>query len=732
MITTLDLRHGVLPLLILLVLSAGSAAAQDEPREGALEPERVVVADAAVDAGADAEAAGAEAADADAAAVDAVDAAAFDGEERVVHTLEQKGGSLGYSFVSVDGYGGRASEYGLLSSSPSGALFYRTLKQDGNFELEGEFLNEHDYHGDLLLDYKGDYRLHLRTESLHHNLDRELLFSPNFQTGRSDAPTLADYLSVQDLPANYGVSVTQDLAQFRYRLHNYPLHVNLGYWRLVREGTIQQRFADTSFEGTPNTIYAQARGVDRQTRQGRLGLDAHLGWVDLIYDFRVRVFQDRLAIPVANYVPRDSFNATPEVIGGLRQHNEDPDSRYLSHTVKLHTSLAGAVVGSASYSVDQHENRSRLSDTTGARNTEVTLHNVAGDFVYTPSKELSLALKYRRQELDNGGRGVVSASNFVDRVQLVKLPIDSVKDVALVTVTFKPVRELSLTGEYRGEYLRRSRVSELPSLETWALPESSSTQKGSLALLYRPVKGVRVTAKYSYATTDHPSYGNSFEEKHEGQFLTTYTGNRWGAMANLNLRREGNDQVERFLVNYPFDPLTYTAYSPLSRDRATEHANLGAWLVPFPRLTLAANYSYQRSQVDQAVLFTGVAAGQPDPGSEADSKFVTRAHVYSVNAGYAASEKLDLSLVLQQTRSSSVFAPEPTAFSAGNDTAGFSQLTEQETTIWSASTRGGYRFTSAWSSSLEYTLSDYNEKNPVYSAYNGTVHAVVAYLSAKW
>ena len=700
----IDLAYGVPSLLLLLLLSAGTAAAQGDPMEGSPEPDQAVLSG---------------------------EGTVYGGDERIVEPLEQKGGRLGYHQTSVAGYGGRASEYGFLHSSASGELFYRTMKKDGNFELEGDYLNEHDYHGDLLVDYRGDYRLHLRTESLYHNLDRELLFSPNFLAGRADlpAPATALYQAQQDPAQNYGVGVSQDLAEFRYRLHNFPLHVNLGYWRLVKEGTVQQVFADTAFEGATNTIFAQARGVQHQTQEGHLGLDAHLGWVDLIYDFRVRVFRDQMATPTASFAPRTDFLGNPQELGGVQQHNEDPDSRFISHTVKLHTSLAGGIVGSASYSIDQRENLSRLADTSGAKYTEVILQSLAGDFVYTPCKEFSLALKYRHQQLDNTDRGNVSNINFVVPGQVVKPPVDSTKNVAIATLSFKPWKELTLVGEYRGEVLTRDHVSDTPSLSAWALPEDSATQKGSLAVLYHPSKGMRVTGKYSYETTDHPSYGNSFQQKHQGELLASYTAAKWGATANLTARREWNGQVEHFLVDAPFtDPASYTVSSPLSRDRATENANLGVWFTPIPRVTLSANYAYLHSRVEQGVLFTGVGSGSQD-----SANFSTNSQVYSVNATCAATEKLDLSLMLQQIRSASAFTPQDTSFTAvPGDTSGIRDITRQDTVISSASARGEYRFTRLWSGSLEYTLQDYNEKNPVYSAYNGTVHAVVASLTAKW
>jgi len=132
------------------------------------------------------------------------------------------------------------------------------------------------------------------------------------------------------------------------------------------------------------------------------------------------------------------------------------------------------------------------------------------------------------------------------------------------------------------------------------------------------------------------------------------------------------------------------------------------------------------------VLFTGVNAGQANAGSEALSNFATGSHVYGVSANFAASERLDLSFMLQQVRSSSVFAPQLTVFSATNNTFGIREITEQDTVISQASARGEIRLTSKLSSSLEYSWSDYHEKNSVASASNGTVNSVLAYLTAKW
>jgi hypothetical protein len=697
-------RHlisGLISPLICLLLAQGAAAADRELWEAAQEPDTPVVV---------------------------ADSATRGEEERQVEPLEQKGGFLGYSFIDTNGYGGRAFEYGYLHSSRSLGLFYNRLEKDSNLDLGGSFLNENDYHGDLLFDYRGDYRLHLRTESLFHNTDRELLFSPNFKTGRTDSPTQADYLAVQDPPVDYGVSVVQDSADFRYRLHNYPLHVNLGYWRFVKEGTIQQRFADTAFEGSPNTVYAQPRKIDWQTQEGRVGADAHLGPVDLIYDFKVRVFGDRQPIPVWNYIPRNDIHGAPSNVGGIQQHNEEPDSRFFSNTVKLHSSLAGGLVTGASYSIENRENTSALTDTSGAKHMSVNLQTVAGDLVYTPVKEYTFSLKYRHQDLDNGNRGLVLNSDFANPLQIVKPPIDSVKDRITATLYYKPRRDLSVTGEYRGEFLTRDHVSALPTMVTWALPESTDTHVGSLAVHYRPVKGLRMDARYSYTSTDHPSYGESFQKMHQGTLLTTYSrSNSWGATANVVIRRDWNNAVRHYLINFPLDPLGYTPFPLTSRERSTENGTVSGWVVPFPKMTLSVNYSYVQSTVDQAVLFTTVVTG-----SEAGSQFNTRSHVFGVNAAYAAAENLDLSLMLQQVRSISDFDPQLVFFSPNSDTSRIQDISRQHTIISLLSARGEYRFAKWISSNLEYSVRNYDEKNPVYSAYNGTVHAILATVAAKW
>lgn len=636
--------------------------------------------------------------------------------EAKVKTRNVASAFAGYRFLQIDSFGGRAAEYEYLHSSAVGGALFDSLGKDLKFSLEGAFLNDKDYHGDLLTDYKGLYRFHLRTESLFHNLDHEQLFTPAFTS--QGIQNQSNDLNPAD---RYGIRVEQDLAQFRYRLRDYPVHLNLGYWRLAKEGNSQLRFADHAFQsptGGANTIFSRTRRIDRQTHEASIGLDSHLGPVDLIYDFKIREFDDRVATPRDNFVERRNFSNALVRSGGLQEHNEDPESRFHSHTVKLHTSLTGGIVGAASYTFGRRESLSNLEDVIVAERSRDTLHNAAGDFVYTPCKEFSLALKYRRQEVDRDNPATISSAFSATTEQTVRASIDTVKDVALATVSFRPTNLLSFKGEYKGEFQQRENA------ELWQdLAASSDTHRGTFSILSRPLKGLRIKALYSYSTTNRPDYGNSFAEKHEGQFLATYNSlNRWGFTANCRIAEESNDQIGITV----FLPPAFQAESlelARGREKSSTSTFASVWVTPLDRLTITGSYGLLRNKTDQALLFDSSSSDQ------AVTNYAAQAQVYSISSVYRLDERLDLSLALQQVRSFSEMEPESKTV-GGVDTSGIKEISRARTVESSVSARADYHLTRNISCALDYSYRDYDEKNSASS--DGTVQTVMARLAAKW
>jgi hypothetical protein len=629
----------------------------------------------------------------------------------------------GYRFYNVDGNGGRAAEYEYLHSNPTlfGLLDY--LELDNKFVLEGNFLNDRDYYGDLIYDHKGLYRFQLRTESLFHNLDHERLFSPNPFTTASGVL----YQALDRNPGDsYGVRVEQDLARFRYKFAPYPLHLNLEYWRMVKEGSVQQLFADDAFEGTPNTIFDQSRNINRITHEGNIVFDTHLGLVDLIYDFKIRQFGDHTPTPADNFVARTDPNLIIQHGAALLPHDETPDSRFYAHTVKLHTSLSGGIVGAASYTFAKRENLSSMRDIQGADRTSDTMHNVAGDFTYTPCGFFSMALKYRRQEVDRGAPDTLTTTNpaYSNPIFTARPAIDTVKDTVTATLSILPTRLLTIKGEYKGEFLSRANLDRWnrPGTTTsMILPDHVDIHKGTLTMLSRPLKGLRLKAQYSYSTADNAMYGNAFEQKHDGSLLITYSApSRWGVTASTRFTRESSDHLTISTIDLT-PPISLTTFQ-LPRERKVDNATFSFWFVPFQDLTVSGSYGLLRNSADQGVLFSGTQAA-----SNSLTGYTSQAQVYSFSALYRFADKLDFSLVLQQVRSFSKFEP---GFADAGLSSDIQRISQTETRENSLSARGEYQLTKNISCLLDYSYRDYDDKTQ--GLFSGTLHTVSAFVRAKW
>ncbi|HLO25526.1 MAG TPA: hypothetical protein VK187_05390 [Geobacteraceae bacterium] len=642
----------------------------------------------------------------------------------------------GYRFISVNRYGGRAAEYEYLHSNPVLYGLLNHLAKDTRVSLEGGYLNDKDYHGELSYDYKGVYRFKLWTESLFHNLDHLQLFNPPFTL--NSVPYQPIDLTPGDI---YGLRVEQDLAQFRYKPERFPLHLNLGYWRMVREGTDQMLFADHAFEGTPdpanpgtflpNRVFSKSRTIDSQTHEGQFGADAHMGYFDLIYEFRAREFSDHTGAPRDGFIDRlNSKEAMPR-FGGLLEHSDTPDSRFYSHKIGLHTSMSGGLVGAVSYTFGKMENRSNLTDVIGADQTYNITHNIASDLSYTPCSYFSVALKYRRYEIERNSPAIVVYAPAVTPQVGVRPGIDSQKDTIIATFTYRPITLITVKGEYRGEFLNRDNLDswvEPGRVATLSYPEHSTTHTGSLALLSRPLKGVRIKAQYLYSNADNPVYASAYEEKHEGSFQFTYNAaNMWGVTASTRISRENNDQATvTTIVPDPTVPVTSsnTTTYPMPNDRKLSSATMSFWFVPLKKVTVTGSYGLLRSSSDKAVLFAG-----PLAGSNALTNYTQQSQLFSVNSVYQFDDRLDLSLLLQQVRSYAEFDPQLFSLGTGS-TSGIGQISQLKTVESSLAARVDYRWTKNFSSAVEYSFRDYDEKNSF--LFDGSVNTVMVYLAAKW
>uniref|UniRef100_A0A831TZI6 Outer membrane channel n=1 Tax=Geobacter metallireducens TaxID=28232 RepID=A0A831TZI6_GEOME len=620
------------------------------------------------------------------------------GEEVEVETHRHLEASAGYRFLGVRDTGGRAAEYDYLHSSFAGDVRFVHLGKNLKLDVDGAFLNRKDYVAKFMFDYAGYYRLTARTESLFHNLDHE----------RSNLAIVGDAAP----SARYGITTRQDSVQFRYKLRDYPIHLNLGHWLIDRDGTRELRFSDYKFGSASNNLVFEPRRIRRLTNEGTAGFDAHLGAVNVVYSFLFREFNDRNGTP--SYPHFDAMD-------GPSEHNEDPESRYYSHTVKLYSSPAGGITGAASYSYGRRENRSSLVTVSGADKARDTIQNAAGDFTYSPCAWFTTVLKYRHQEIDRNPPSMLFVPSLPSSQVAVRPGIDTRRDIVSANITMRPNTILSVNGEYQGIFQHRDNTGS--TADKWDLPENSDTHKGNLTVLLRPFKGLRLRGLYEYTSTSNPLYDSDPELKHEGRLLAAYTSSgRWGVSASYRVAREWNDHISQ--TTHPAPPTGSETYV-LPRDRHFVHGALGFWVSPMERLTVSGNLGFLRTRADQAVLFASRFNDQ-----DAASEYVSQAEIYAINALYAASRDLDLSLAYQQVRSRSEFRPEGTTGDGITTTEGVRELSRLRSLEHFLSARADYRVTKHFGCSLDYSYRVYDSR--VSSDGEGAVHAVTALLKATW
>ncbi|MBI2355191.1 MAG: MtrB/PioB family outer membrane beta-barrel protein [Deltaproteobacteria bacterium] len=651
------------------------------------------------------------------------------GLERTTDPQSFAAARAGYRFITPVDVPAAAAPYTRLKSGVTGGVTAGTIAPDLKLDVEAAFLHEDDYHAELFLDYGGLYRLHLENVALWHNLLREPLTPGTLAPRELDAA------------AGHGIRSTITQVDGRIKLGNNPLHLHLAYWELGREGFRQLIFSDHAFDGTQpldNSIISRSSRVDTVTREGSIGLDGHLGFLDLSYGFRIRDF--------SNQAPdnRDVFIGRAELLPGSQAHDLVPESRVISHSFKLFTDMSGGLVGSAAYVLTQRENGADRGDARPSSHPADTLHSVAGDLSYTPLRALSFALKYRRLEIDRDSPlTVFHPFSQVQANPSGVLPVrpssDTVRDSATISATYRPSKKTYYRLEYQAQLESRTNLPDRLDLGNPAALRSDSRQTHSAKanLSWEPYKGMKLNATYSYDTCDNPAFPASFSDRHTGKLFLSYNrSGRWGATASYLVSRENGSIGAATVTSGVTQIVTPSGAAEfrLPRENRNNSVNTSVWFSPLERLTITASHSFLQSDIDQTILFT-----TQSPGSLAAGNYLATAHVYGIDAAYALSEQLDLSLAFQQVRSNSRFNVQPDSTytvldtSSGQlatfTTAGITGLTRLDTTETGIAARADWRVGKHVGCALDYSFRLFDSGNPLF---DGAVHATSLALTARW
>ena len=643
-------------------------------------------------------------------------------ELKPINTLEIQSG---YRFITPDGPTAAASPYERLKSGVIGGFSAASLGKDLKLTVDGTFLHEDDYHSELFFDYAGYYRLHVESGGFWHNLLTEALppltlDNSSFITNQSDGGT------------TYGIRTLITQVGNNIKLGNNPFHLTFGYWQLSREGSEQLIYSNGFRDGT---IYSRSSTVDHITREGNLGVNGHLGWFDLSYVFRIRDFLNNAPDNRDFFINNIGGVEPPPIV--LQAHDTIPDSRVTSHTIKLYSDLSGGLVGTAAYTLVQRENRGGHGDALPSSQPKDTLHNMAGDLSYTPFKQFSVALKYRHQDIDRSTPLYVNYP-FAAGPLLVRPAPDTVKDIFILSSILRPYPRMIYRLEYSAELESRDNVrdQQSPLSATNAIhSDRRQTHTAKASFYWRPSLNLKMNTSYSYAVCDNPAYEASFSDRHIGKALITYTNaGKWGLTGSYTAQYENG---ETSAWTNPSATLTVpesAAVFNLPRESRNNSASASFWFSPLERLNLTASYSFLQADIDQTALLTNLSSN-----ALVATNYRSTAHVYGLDAAFAASEQVDLSVGFQQIFSKSRFnVPSDASFSTTNattgaitnfTTAGITELTRLDTTETGLSARTDWRITPLLSCMLDYSFRMYKSGDPVY---DGSVHISMLSLKARW
>jgi hypothetical protein len=650
--------------------------------------------------------------------------------------------AVGYRSFSLQGDARQALKYSYLRSHPSltGSIHGDPGKSHLNLDLG--YFNQHDYQLEGDWDYAGLVRAKVRLDGLFHNLDHLTADRP-----AASIPGFADVVTFKDWApgAQYGIGVDRSEVGLRVKTGNFPAHVNLNYWRYEKSGHRQLRFVDENC--TSCHLQSRSLGVNQVTEEITLGADAHLGPVDLGVEQLVREFRNRKAAPV------DFFDNAGNRFAGDYQHDAIPDARLVQTTVKLHTSLAGGVVGGASASLGQRENQGDLSDVQGVK-AETDFRKLAGDLSVSTSPRWSANFRYRMLDLDSSNSsfltsaGAAVSNNILPQATRSPDPVREAIDFSRSTysagVSLRPLPLLIFKGDYQLEEVRRDQVGEAqPEVLVgvpvqvlnpfWQLPADEKIQTFRLSLLgrSRDRSKLRVNSWYQWRTSDDPGYAAAAEQSQEGFLGMTCTVTpKAGGSANLRLIRKENNQHEVVQVS-----ANSRRSFNLDRRQDQENLSLGVYWAPVEGVIFTANYGLLQDHTEQDLLFGKEQLALVSRAAD----YEQRVQNLSLGGNWQLSKALSLSGEVHQTRSEAEFSPE--FFASGLvfsgvplgiavDSSGLKQLSKVSLRQFGWNLGADWRYARAWSLGLRYGYDKFDDRTG--RSFDGTVQTTLVSVARSW
>ncbi len=684
--------------------------------------------------------------------------------------------TFGYQFFNDSKAPNRAAEYRSLTSSPTFSLNVFNNFEDHNFRVDANFLSDEDFDANVEFNKGSLLLLKLRTERFFHNLDhipydngyagdgsnRALDHAP--ATGsRPDAEfgnDIRTYYTDHNPNAEYGQKIDINEVKARAKLPTYPAHLNISYWQLKKTGKRQMRFVDENCTGCH--MQSRTRQVDRVTNELKGSIDGHFGYIDLEAITLYREFKDNEPNPVDTFGDHNRGRSA-----GSYDHAEDPESTVKEFTLRANTSPSGGLVGSASVTFGERENKSNLNSISPIE-AETDYLKTSADVTYTPNQFLTISLRHRYLDFDtdNSNHLTLYGSGNPNALE-VRDSIDFTRAWYEIIGNYRPSARLTIKAELRREDIDRSQTGppaehhshniEAVASDTaqididpyWDLPKDESITKFKVGFHSRLLEksALKLSGWASIKRNNDPSYGTSYSNSQEIFLAARYSSSAfWGLSASLDLLDEKNDN--RTVLQFDSNGVNEFALFDLDRDKTQQNISLAGWFFPTETISTDFNYGYMATQMNQDLLFG--ADANTDPLEETENftiennnvDYEQTVHSIAAGANWQILSNLSCRVEGHHIRSKAHYDPDfatvdPLDFLSGRTlvpgTASSNELKEiSEIDIRQNGIKGrlNWQIDKQWSCSVEASYDDYDDKNN--NVFDGSVTSYMASLSRTW
>jgi hypothetical protein len=502
-------------------------------------------------------------------------------------------GFVGPAYNWVDSQGStRAAEYDYLKSSFGGDVHVEYDPLPQRFSVETHYLNQKDYFGEMDYAYRDVVLFNFLARGVYHNLDH-LTFGPDDLT--TPSPSFTDL----DPNAEYALENALRRGFIRFKTPDFPFHIYADATTIDRTGTIQQRFL-RGFTGGLDKV-SQSRDINWGSQDVRVGLNSHLGPVEVDYNHAEKKFTARGSDKVL-YDVYPLFTAP---------HNEVPNLTSSTDTIKLHSSYTGRVVAAAAYSSGERKNKD-----SGAK---AEFRDAAGDLTLTPVAGLALVVKYRHYDLSVNNPDTVAVPG-IGGIVAVRDSISSKRDIVSGVARYRVTDRLTAKGEYAVDSIDRN-IGTGP--DAWDVAHRTTKATSKLGLYYRMMSKLALRADYSAAQVENPAYPDDPDRINAGTLGVTWTPvQRLIAFASF-----GEVQEKRNMLTAPL--------AGGGRKTTRDQALGSVTFLVGNRSSITASYFYYKNKTNQTLTF------QDDAGNfllDWSAPYNDTAEVFSLAASQALAE----------------------------------------------------------------------------------------------